>query len=279
VLRASALYRYREPSPSGLTGGFPSSTVISPVTVIFAAYPGRKRMSDQYPPPGSYPPPGGGGYPPPGGDQPPYGQPPSGGSYGQPSSGGPYGGPPASGPPSSGAPYGPPSSGSPYGQQPAYGQQQPPAYGQPAPGAPGAPYGAPPPPPKKSSAGKIILIIVGIILVLALVCCGGIFFFAKDTWNNIVDSVNSDPSNAKVGDCLAGDSITDSSSKSVSVKIVKCDAADAKYKVVGIKNGVSQAESLKDEATVCNDFSDAQYVLWQGTDVASGDALCLDDAK
>ncbi|MER7275419.1 hypothetical protein ABT369_13255 [Dactylosporangium sp. NPDC000244] len=224
-------------------------------------------MSDQYPPPGSYPPPGGGGYPPPGGDQPPYGQ-SSGAPYGQPSSGSPYG------QPSSGSPYGQPSSGAPYDQ--SYGQ--PPASGYGAPAAPGgAPFGAPP--PKKSSAGKIILIILGVILVLALVCCGGIFFFARSTWNDIVDSVNSDPSNAKVGDCLAGDSISDSTSKNVSVKIVKCDDATAKYKVVGIKNGVSQTESLQDEATVCDAYSDAKYVLWQGTDVSSGDALCLDDAK
>ncbi|WP_432980009.1 LppU/SCO3897 family protein [Dactylosporangium sp. CA-233914] len=197
-------------------------------------------MSDQYPPPGSYPPPGGGGYPPPGGDQPPYG------------------------PPSSGVPYGSPSSGAPYDQPPAY-------------GAPGAPFGAPPPPPKKSSAGKIILIIVSVILVLALLCCGGIFLFARSTWNDIVDSVNSDPSNAKVGDCLAGDSITDEASKDVSVKIVKCDDATAKYKVVGIKGGVPKTEALKEKPTVCDDFTDAKYVLWQGANDSSGDALCLDD--
>ncbi|MEU7867876.1 hypothetical protein [Dactylosporangium sp. NPDC049140] len=242
-------------------------------------------MSDQYPPPGSYPPPGGGGY---GGDQqPPYGQ-SSGAPYGQQPPGGPYGQqPPAGSPygqqPSSGSPYGQPSSGAPYdqsyGQPPASGSpyDQQPAYGAPA--APGgAPYGAPPP-PKKSSAGKIILIILGVVLVLALVCCGGIFLFARSTWNNIVDSVNSDASNAKVGDCLAGDSISDNTSKNVSVKIVKCDDSTAKYKVVGIKNGVSQTEALKDEATVCDAFSDAKYVLWQGTDVSSGDALCLDDSK
>jgi hypothetical protein len=228
-------------------------------------------MSDQYPPPGSYPPPGGGGYPPPGGDQPPaYGQQPSsGGGYGQPpTSGSPYG-PPSSGggygpPPSSGGGYGPPPSGDPY--------NQPPAYGQPA----GAPFGAPPPPPKKSRAGKIILIIVGVIVALVIVCCGGTYIFAKDKWNELV---NSSASNAKVGDCLAGDSIGESTSKNVDVKIVKCDDSTAKYKVVGIKDGVSQAESLKNEATVCDSFTEAKYVLWQGTNVASGQALCLDDAK
>ncbi|WP_238012640.1 hypothetical protein KZZ52_55720 [Dactylosporangium sp. AC04546] len=215
-------------------------------------------MSDQYPPPGSYPPPGGGGgYPPPGGND-PYGQP----SYGQPSSGGPYGQPTSGGygPPPSGAPYNDPSSGAPYAPPP--------------PG--GGPFGAPPPPPKKSSAGKIILIVLGVILVLALVCCGGIFFFAKDTWNDIV---NSSAANAKVGDCLAGDEITETGSKSVSVKIVKCDDATARYKVVGLKGGVPQSEALKAQPTVCDEFTDASYVLWQGTDISSGDALCLTDAK
>jgi len=202
-------------------------------------------MSDQYPPPGSYPPPGGGGYPPPGGDQPPgYGQPPV---SGQPA----YGQPPVSG-------------------QPAYGQ---PAYGPPA---SGPPFGAPPP-PKKSSAGKIILIIVGIILALILVCCGGTFFFAKDKWNDLWDEIQSSSANAKVGDCLAGDSITDAGSNDVSVKIVKCDDATAKYKVIGIKNGVPKSEALKTQPTVCDEFTDASYVLWQGTNEASGDALCLSD--
>ncbi|MER7004600.1 hypothetical protein ABT297_16340 [Dactylosporangium sp. NPDC000555] len=214
-------------------------------------------MSDQYPPPGSYPPPGGGGYPPPGGDQPPaYGPPASGAPYGQPSSGG---------------PYGPPTSGSPYGQ--------PPAYGAPAPGAPGAPFGAPPPPPKKSSAGKIILIILGVILVLVLVCCGATFLFAKDTWNDLVDNVKTNPAMAKVGDCLAGDDITEEASKSVDVKIVKCDDSTAKYKVLGIPGGVSKADALAKETKVCAAYPDTQYVLWQGTDVKDGSALCLEDAK
>ncbi|GAA0730184.1 hypothetical protein Drose_33515 [Dactylosporangium roseum] len=184
-------------------------------------------------------------YPPPGSYPPPGG----GGGYPPPGGNDPYG----QQQPSSGAPYGPPAS--------------------------GAPFGAPPPPPKKSNAGKIILIVVGIILVLALVCCGGIFLFAKDTWNDIVDSVESNSANAKVGDCLAGDTITEAGSKSVSVKIVACDAADAKYKVIGIKSGVPQSEALKSEPTVCDAYAEANYVLWQGPNPSSGDALCLADAK
>jgi hypothetical protein len=227
-------------------------------------------MSDQYPPPGSYPPPGGGGYPPPGGDQPPYGQ--------QPSSGGPYGNPYEQQPPAYGQQppgYGqPPTSGSPY-DQPSYGQQ-PPGYGPPgAPppfGAPGAPPFGAPPPPKKSNAGKIIGIIALVLVVLCGVC-------VAVSWSKIKDALDSSSTNAKVGDCLAGDSISDNTTKDVNVKIVKCDSTDAKYKVIGIKGGVSQAESLKDGTAVCDAYSDAKYVLWQGKDVTSGDALCLDDAK
>ncbi|HTJ33463.1 MAG TPA: hypothetical protein VL738_09555 [Dactylosporangium sp.] len=244
-------------------------------------------MSDQYPPPGSYPPPGGGGYPPPGGDQPQYGPPSSGAPYGPPA-GNPYEQqPPAYGqPPSSGSPYDqqppaygqPPSSGGPYGQQPpAYGQppagnpyeQQPPAYG--APGAPGMPPFGAPPPPKKSNVGKII----GIIALVVVLLCAGCGIFG---WKKISDVFESSSANAKVGDCLAGDSISDNTADDVSVKIVKCDAADAKYKVIGIKGSVTRTEALKDETTVCDAYTDAKYVLWQGTGT-TGDALCLDDAK
>jgi hypothetical protein len=236
-------------------------------------------MSDQYPPPGSYPPPGGGGYQPPGGDQPQYGQQPQ---YGPPSSGAPYGQQPTSGnpydqqqPPAYGQP---PTSGNPYDQQPPPYGQQPPQYGQQPPGPPGygppgaPPFGAPPPPPKKSNVGKIIAIIAGVLVLLCVLC--GVF-----GWNKIKDAIDSSSTNAKVGDCLAGDSISDETSKDVSVHIVKCDATDAKYKVIGIKSGVSQSESLKDETTVCEAFTASKYVLWQGKNLSSGDALCLDDAK
>lgn len=183
----------------------------------------------------------------------------------------------------------PPPGGSyppPGGSYPPPGGDQPPQYGAPQYGPPsgppaGPPFGAPPPPPKKSSAGKIILIILGVLLVLLLVCCGGIYFFAKDTWNDIVDEVNSSSTNAKVGDCLAGDSIEGTGNQNVSLKIVKCDDSTAKYKVVGIHEGIPQAEALKDGTTVCDDFVDkgAERVLWQGTNSASGQVLCLGPAK
>lgn len=209
-------------------------------------------MSDQYPPPGGYPPPPGGGDP--YGQQPPqYGQQPQ------------YGGAPQYGDqPFSGAPQ--------YGDQSQFGGA--PQYGPP-PG--GAPFGAPPPPPRRSKAGKIILIIVAVIVALCLIC-GGILYA---TGSSIFDSIKNSSTNAKVGDCLEGDTIESDATKEVDLKIVKCDDAKAKYKVVGIKEGVARAEALKKETTVCNDYIDAgaESVLWQGTDVTDGQALCLAPAK
>ena len=85
----------------------------------------------------------------------------------------------------------------------------------------------------------------------------------------------------EVGDCLEGDTIASDATKEVDLKIVKCTDAKAKYKVVGIKDGVARADALKDETTVCNDYIDAgaESVLWQGTDVTDGQALCLAPAK
>lgn len=214
-------------------------------------------MSDQYPPPGSYP-------PPPGGND-PYGQQPP--QYGQQQ------------PPVSGAPY--PTSGGAYpqyGEQPQYGGA--PQYGEQQPfGAPaGAPYGAPPPPPpQKSKAGKIILIIVAVLAVLCVGCVGVLYA----TGSSLFDAIKNDSINAKVGSCLEGDEIADDATKDVDLSIVKCDDAKAKYKVVGIKEGVSRSDSLKTDTTVCNDYvsAGAESVLWQGTDVNKGQALCLAPIK
>jgi hypothetical protein len=163
-----------------------------------------------------------------------------------------------------------------YGQQPQYGAPQygdQPQYGSP----PGAPFGAPPPPPRRGRGGKIALIIIGIVVALCL-ACGAVLWF---TGNSIFDSIKNSSTNAKVGDCLEGDEITGTDTKEVDLKIVKCTDAKAKYKVIGIKDGVSRAESLKQDTTVCDDYIEkgAESVLWQGTNAASGQALCLAPAK
>jgi hypothetical protein len=176
--------------------------------------------------------------------QPPYGQQP-GAPYN------PTGAPGAPGAPGGGSPYGPPPTGDPYGAPPA-----------------GGPYGAPPPPVKKSKAGKIIGIIAGVIVVLLLVC-GGISYFALK---------GTSASNAKVGDCLGGDSISSSGqATSVDVKVVKCTDSAAKYEVVGRTDNVSRAETSSQDTKVCDAFKDATSVVWVGSDEAKGTALCVKD--
>jgi hypothetical protein len=176
--------------------------------------------------------------------QPPYGQQP-GAPYN------PTGAPGAPGAPGGGSPYGPPPAGDPYGAPPA-----------------GGPYGAPPPPVKKSKAGKIVGIIAGVIVVLLLVC-GGISYFALK---------GTSAANAKVGDCLGGDSISDSGqATSVDVKVVKCTDSDAKYEVVGRTDNVSRAETSSQDTKVCDAFKDATSVVWVGSDEAKGTALCVKD--
>ena len=110
------------------------------------------------------------------------------------------------------------------------------------------------------------------------VACGAVLWF---TGSSIFDSIKNSSTNAKVGDCLEGDEITGTATKEVDLKIVACTDAKAKYKVIGIKDGVSRAESLKTDTAVCNDYIDkgAESVLWQGTDPAKGQALCLAPAK
>jgi hypothetical protein len=181
--------------------------------------------------------------------------------------------PPGSYPPPSGGDQ-PPQYGAPqYGQQPTSGGPGGAPFGPPG----GAPFGAPPPPPKKSSAGKIVLIVLGILLVLTLICCGILYA----TGSSMFDAIKNSSTNAKVDDCLKGDAIEGDTTKDVKLTIVKCDDASAKYKVVGIKESVPQADALKAETTVCDAFIDkgADRVLWQGTDVKSGQALCLAPVK
>jgi hypothetical protein len=185
----------------------------------------------------------------------PYGQPPA----GQPGQPGHYG-PPAPGQPDPGH-YGPPA------QQP---------FGAPPPGNPygGAefpapnPYGAIPPPPAKKKTGRIVGIIVGAVVVVLVLCVGGIIAVNYIGKNNA--------SNAKVGDCLEGDSMKSTTAQRVNhVKIVDCGASTANYKVVGIVKDKTETD-FDTNQDICKAFPSAQFGLWQGTSGSSGDVLCLE---
>ena len=190
----------------------------------------------------------------------PYGGQPHGGQPGQP-----YGGQP-------GEPY----SGQPYSGQPAYGGPTP-QPGSPYSGYSGEapapnPYGAPVPPPvKKRSAGKIIGIVVGVLVLLIAICVGAGAL--------LLNKAKSDPANAKVGNCLAGETMDSTTAKPVSnIKVVDCTATDAKYKVVGVVDNKTESDFNADN-NICKAYPTAESALWQGTSGKPGSVLCLQPVK
>ena len=256
-------------------------------------------MSDQYPPPGfggqqyGAPPPHGGqqyGSPPPSGGQ-QYGSPaPHGGqqygsgqqyggqTYGSPQYGGssPAGGDPYGG--QQGQPYGgDPQGGQPYGgSQPGqqYGGQQ---YG-------GQPYGGQPPaqftspvtvaPPKKS-IGKKLAGIGGVIVVAIVI---GVIKFGVGS--GISSAINDDtPAEAKTGDCLARlpEVAAGQEKEANNATVVKCDAADAKFTVLGrIEN---QTAAQADSEDVCKAYPKAEYSYSSIPAGGKGYVLCLQEIK
>jgi len=198
----------------------------------------------------------------------------------------PYGGQPYGGQPGQPGQYGQP--GHYGGQQPGESYGSPGAFGPPQPGPPapqpGSPYsgysgeapapypgGPVPPPAKKGGAGKIIGIIVGVVVLLIAVCVGGGAFL----WN----SAKTDPANAKVGNCLAGETMDSTTAKSVNnIKVVDCTATDAKYKVVGVVDNKTEAQFRIDN-DICKAYPTAESALWQGTSGKAGSVLCLEPVK
>lgn len=169
-------------------------------------------------------------------------------------------------PPQPGDPYGAPPAGDPYGA-PAGGYGAPPAagYGVPPTGAPYQPVA-----PKKSRTGKVIGIVAGVVVVLIIVCVGISYFALK----------GSTATNANEGDCLAGDAITGTQQTTAALKVVKCDASDAKYKVIAKIPDKKQSEAVD---SLCQPYVDkgAEVIYWQEKSVGAGtgNVLCLGPAK
>lgn len=145
---------------------------------------------------------------------------------------------------------------------------------------PGAPYpGAPvPPPQKKRSVGKIILLVVGILLAVCVACTVGTFFLARDTFNDIVNAVETNPTSAQVGDCLGGSDI-ESEGKTGELDVKKVDCADdaATYKVVGRVAGKTAVQAQTD-TTICQPFVEAgaERSLWLSeSGDTTGTVFCL----
>ena len=199
------------------------------------------------------------------GGQPYGGQPDQPGQYGQPGHyggqpGESYGGQGAYGPPPGSPP--PPPPGSPYS---GYSGEAPAPY-------PGGPVpGGPVPPPAKKSGGKVVGIIIGAVVLLLVVCVGG----GALLWNNVKEN----PTNAKVGDCLAGETMDSTTAREVhDIKKVDCTATNAKYKVAGIVENKTEIQ-FKIDNEICHAFPTAESALWQGTQGKPGSVLCLEPIK
>jgi len=114
-------------------------------------------------------------------------------------------------------------------------------------------------------------IIVGVV-ALVIAACIGISLFA---FNN----AKKDPANAKVGNCLAGDTMDSTTAQEVNnIKIVECTAGDAKYKVVGVVENKTQVQ-FKIDNNICGAYPTAESALWQGTSGKPGSVLCLEKIK
>jgi hypothetical protein len=140
-----------------------------------------------------------------------------------------------------------------------------------APGAAGysgAPSGGSDAPKQRGKLGRII---VGVAVVLVLAVVGVVY----NVYSN-----GSTASKAKEGDCLSGDAVTSDVSKAIKLNLAKCDAADARYKVVGLIADKSETE-VKDE--LCQPFAakGAEVIYWQEKSSGSGkgNVLCLAPAK
>jgi hypothetical protein len=101
-----------------------------------------------------------------------------------------------------------------------------------------------------------------ITIVVALVVIGGLA--AVGTYLN-----RDAASKAKVGDCVQQQGSND-------LKVVKCDDANADYKVVGRVENKTQVEA---GLSACDAFPDAESAYWEGEQGKKGLVLCLAPAK
>ena len=163
--------------------------------------------------------------------------------------------------------------GQPYGNFGSYNQQDNPPGGYPQqPGGGEVPPPYEPPPQKAGGAGKIIGIVAGVLVVLVAVCVVLVLVVRNANKTNTL--------NAKVNDCIHTDHPLDSATAQQvkNAKIVKCDAADATYKVVGLVSNKTEADFTTDD-NICNPYPTAKTAMWQGADGKAGQVLCMAPAK
>lgn len=133
----------------------------------------------------------------------------------------------------------------------------PPGYGAPAPGGAYPPPGLPTAPPAKKKSP--VRLIVTLVIALIVIVVGIVGYVAS----------RDDAQNAKVGDCLTGQ--TEST-----IKIVDCSGPH-EWTVVGEIKDQYESDFSGDQ---CHDqFPDAEAAFWWGKAGEKGDTLCLAPAS
>jgi hypothetical protein len=146
-------------------------------------------------------------------------------------------------------------------------------YEQPGRQVPSSQYVAPAPPRRKT--GKTIAIVIAAVLLLC--CCGGGAVLAvkpdvvSGFFKDIVEAVESNVANAKVGDCVNTFTAVEDA------RVVDCTSAEAANRVVGVLADKTETEFNADSA--CNAYPTTEYVIWIGRKGGRGNVWCLEQIK
>ena len=115
------------------------------------------------------------------------------------------------------------------------------------------------PTPQRGKARQRIVLVV--FLALCAVLAGALWFATRSA-----------ATNAKVGDCMHQTGANE-------VKIVKCDDANADFKVLGRVEGKEQIESTISVTSVCDQWKETTSTYWEGEQGKKGTVLCLQKLK
>jgi hypothetical protein len=122
------------------------------------------------------------------------------------------------------------------------------------------------PPARSGGKLKIILAVVGALLLLC--CVGGVALAVQS------DIFGGGAGSADVGDCLAGKGIDSGNDRfqKADLEVVECSDSEARYKVVGKVENKTQTEAVD---AVCEPFTGAELIYWEGRQGEEGTVLCL----
>ncbi|GAA1397141.1 hypothetical protein ACFQZ4_20575 [Catellatospora coxensis] len=146
-------------------------------------------------------------------------------------------------------------------------------YEQPGQQAPSSHYAVPTPPRRKT--GKTIAIVIAAVLLLC--CCGGGLVLAvkpdavSGFFKDIVEAVESNVANAKVGDCV--NSFADVND----ARVVDCTSAEAANRVAGVLPDKTETEFNADSA--CDPYPTTESAIWIGRKGGRGSVWCLEPVK